>query len=75
MKASELAAVLMQFPEHEVVMASDSEGNGYSPVAAIDEAHYLPETAWSGDLVDDEWLNEDGEVAGCYPAFFLWPTN
>jgi hypothetical protein len=43
-----------------VVMSKDAEGNGYSPLAVAEEAMYLAETTWSGEvyLTPEELVEE-----------------
>jgi len=45
MKAKELANILMEHPEHEVIIASDAEGNSYSPIDGFEES------SWDGESV------------------------
>lgn len=72
-------------PDALVVMFKDGEGNNVSPLYEATAGHYVPDTAWTGDIVfltlTDE-LRElgyaekdayDGEDA--QPAVCLWPVN
>jgi len=55
MKIRELIELLQALPQdHDVVMSSDSEGNSYSPLRVVAEAHYRPETPCSGVLDEGE---------------------
>lgn len=55
MKVSELMAALADFPpDAMVVCQSDAEGNGYSPLAGVDEGDYVAESTWAGYIVDKE---------------------
>ncbi len=43
-----------------VICQKDPEGNGYSPLSDADEnAMYLPNSTWSGDVFDTRWSAED----------------
>lgn len=65
MKIRELIAHLQgENPEHIVVMASDAEGNNFSPLCDVSVNRYEAETTWHGELTD-----------GKINAFVLWPTN
>ena len=59
-------------PNRVVVMASDSEGNSYSPLSSVNPFRYLPDTTWSGEV-----YNEDDEElpVGTKAALVLYPTN
>ncbi len=75
MKVSELIELLMDYddPEEdiEVVIASDGEGNSYSPLSGVGSCYYIPDTTWSGSLADeDEEIPEDAK-----PAIVLYPVN
>lgn len=44
-----------------VVLASDAEGNSHSPLSCIDQAMYLPDSTYSGDVyATPEELTEPG---------------
>lgn len=67
-----------------VVLAKDSEGNGFSPLDEAAHAMYLADTTWSGEhYMTEEQVaadpdadeEEDGPPDGSVPAVFLWPTN
>ena len=65
----ELITRLMQAdPDAIVVMASDAEGNGYSPLSDVERAFYRPNTSWSGDVVESD-------EGGVFPAAVLYPVN
>ena len=59
-----------------VIIAKDASGNGYSPLAGVEDAYYLAESTWSGELVSDEDL-EDGEEIDpdAVPVVVLGPVN
>lgn len=66
-----------------VVLAKDGEGNGYSPLAEVEDAMYLAESTWSGEhyltaeqvAADPECGEDDEAPDDAVPAVFLWPTN
>jgi len=69
-----------------VIMSSDREGNGHSPLSDISTAAYLPDSTWSGDIGLDRLesltneLREDGYgkedvITDGQKAIVLWPTN
>jgi len=73
MTVSDLIELLQAFPgETQVVMSADAEGNAFSPLDEAELARYLPDSTWSGELVDD-W--EDDPDDKTIPAVFLWPVN
>lgn len=65
-----------------VVLATDAEGNGFSPLSVIDDALYEAHNAFSGDWYatdqmraqnpENDW---DEAPDSTVPAVFLWPTN
>ena len=61
MKVKELIEILKTCdPELKVVLSSDGEGNSYSPVDGYnDKYYYFPESAWSGEVLSKEDLEED----------------
>jgi hypothetical protein len=76
----ELKAVLESLnPEMLVVLSSDVEGNGYSPLDAYGLGDYCPESTWSGEFYtnDDPGLDLDvfEEDTNCRRAVALWPVN
>lgn len=64
-----------------VILARDAEGNGYSPVAAADDALYEAESTYSGQFYASPEMRaaEPGEwdeaPDSAVRAIFLWPTN
>ncbi|MEZ0089997.1 hypothetical protein [Streptacidiphilus sp. EB129] len=66
-----------------VVMSKDGEGNGFSPLAQVEDAMYRAETTWSGEhylteeqvAADPEYGEDDLAPDDAVPAVFLWPTN
>ncbi len=75
MKVSELIELLMDYddPEEdiEVVLASDAEGNSYSPLSGAYSCYYVADTTWSGYLADEtEQMPEEARL-----AIVLFPVN
>ena len=66
-----------------VVMAKDGEGNGFSPLAEVEDAMYDADSTYSGDryMTDAEYtaLDDPDDYSqapeSAVPAVFLWPTN
>lgn len=89
MKLKELRKLINKLPstldECEVICQKDSEGNGYSPLAGVDEeAIYTAETTYSGEVVSTIWTAEEAcmgkdeweEFKNKNPrAIILYPTN
>ena len=87
MKVGELIRQLQEYPvETLVVMAEDSEGNGFSPLAEACDALYVPTSTWSGETHAGRKLTSELEAAGygeedCYDGddaldvVMLWPTR
>lgn len=87
MKVKELLELLRGIdPEREVILQKDAEGNGYSPLVGVDDnAAYIPDTTWSGD-VRRQTLSEADIARGfgeddltadpsAVPALVLYPVN
>ena len=65
-----------------VVLATDAEGNGFSPLATVADALYEAHNAFNGQWYataeqravadEDEW---DPAPDSAIPAVFLWPTS
>lgn len=72
MKVSELISILSQFePDAEIVLSSDSEGNGFAPVDEVSEGLYSP--SGRGELYN---LNERAEAgADAINAIVLYPLD
>lgn len=67
MKSHELARLLLEQPDVELIVQKDAEGNGYSPLAGIEfDVVYVPESTWSGEVysrrhtASDNCMTEDG---------------
>ena len=87
MTVKELIKELKDYPQDAlVVMSTDEEGNGHSPLDALNEEVYVadpdgrgqvyvartltPELKEQGYTEEDCYDEEDGQV-----AVVLWPTN
>lgn len=70
MKVRELVKDLLELDQDfDVIIAKDTEGNGYSPMSSpITTGRYTPETTWAGEF-------EDSDTAMSINAICLWPTN
>jgi len=57
MKLKELKSLLNEMDdEMEVILQKDGEGNGYSPLAGVDNnGIYFPDTPWSGEVYSLDW--------------------
>ena len=83
MTVFELMAALSELnPDALVVLSSDRDGNGHSPLDVVDQSTYVPENTWSGELWDPEYdeADEKDEEAwerpeGAVPCVVLWPVN
>ena len=64
MTVQELIAELKKLPpESQVIMQKDAEGNGYSPLAAVDgNAIYQADTTWHGHVMSTDWTADEA----CY---------
>lgn len=60
MKSHELAKILLEAPDCELIMQKDSEGNGYSPMAGIDfDVVYVPDSTWAGEVFSTRHTADD----------------
>jgi len=84
MNAGELIKYLKGFdPETEIVLQKDSEGNGYSPLAGVDDGYYVPDSTWSGDFYDPSFTADDccmdddefAEMQNRPRSIVLYPVN
>jgi hypothetical protein len=84
MKVRDLIAVLQKMDQdREVIMASDAEGNSFSPLVKIDTAAYRASRTWGGEIGLEELTDDDRELGFCeddvledgVPAVVLCPTN
>ena len=64
MKVKELIEILSNVnQESEVILQKDAEGNGYSPLrGADDDAVYIPDSTWSGDVYSMDWSADDAAM-------------
>ena len=64
MKVKELIEELSKLdPESQVILQKDAEGNGYSPLYAVDgDAVYLSDSTWSGDVYSTNWTADDADM-------------
>jgi hypothetical protein len=60
-KVKELMEELAKFSaDAEVILQQDAEGNGYSPLYAVDhDAVYVAKNTYSGDVYSTEWTASD----------------
>lgn len=66
----------------EVVLSSDAEGNGHSPLGGYWRCAYRAENTWSGEVgyepgaeLPDGYDPEDDVIHDGVPALVLQPTN
>lgn len=84
MNVKELKEILNKTNDNDlVVMSKDAEGNGYSPLSAIEECIYEAECTWEGqiglrrltpELIKEGYCEEDLLEDGVN-AIVLYPTN
>jgi hypothetical protein len=78
MTKKELIELLIDIPdEFIVILASDGEGNGYSPLADYNMGLYIPDSAYSGEVITEGNLDgfEDKERDMAESCIVFWPTN
>jgi len=84
MKVKELKKLLETVDDNRlVIMAKDGEGNGYSPLAEIDDCStYKADSTWSGEIGIEKLtpeLKKQGysklDMCGGVKALVLWPIN
>ena len=69
MTVKQLIKKLQDLPQNAlVVMSKDSEGNSFSPLSEGSTEWYVPDSSYSGDLVEEK-------EKGAKQAVVLWPTN
>lgn len=60
MKSHELAKMLLENPDVELIMQKDAEGNGYSPLEGIEfDVVYVADTLYSGEVYSKEYAAKD----------------
>lgn len=72
MKVKQLIELLKHFDGNlQVILAKDSEGNGYSPAYSVDVCGYAAENSYSGEVCNE------GEIdyLGYNKAILIGPTN
>lgn len=84
MTVKELKKILKGIDDDRIViLQKDAEGNGYSPLAGLDdECNYRADSTWSGDVgyekltpeLEERGYSEDDIVDGA-PALILYPIN
>ena len=63
MNIRELRKILKDYPDDtEVILQSDAEGNGYSPLSCSGAGYYIPENTWSGCVYDADWTHADADM-------------
>lgn len=86
MTVGELADYLVGQPRDRlIVLAKDAEGNGYSPLSAAEEAIYVADSTWSGEIYvtpeevadpESDYAEEDGAPEdGAERVVLLGPVN
>lgn len=63
MTVQELRDALKDLPDDmQVILQKDGEGNGYSPLAAVDaDAIYVADSTWSGDVYSTSWTADEAD--------------
>lgn len=64
MLVKDLIAALQGLPpDTEVILQRDSEGNGYSPLAAVDaNCVYVADTTWHGEVYDLDLMADEHDL-------------
>lgn len=63
MRSHQLAQLLLEKPDVELIMQKDAEGNGYSPCSGVDfDVIYRPETTYYGTVYDTSWSAEEADL-------------
>lgn len=76
MRVAALRALLAEAADDLlVVLAKDSEGNGFSPLAEGELGLYVPESGWSGDVPHPDDAAGYQDEPGAESAVVLWPVN
>ena len=83
MRVKDLKKLLEKVDENRIIiMSKDGEGNGFSPLADLEESSYLADSTWSGEVgiekltpvLKKKGYSEEDVVYG-KPALVLWPIN
>lgn len=73
MNIGQLKYLIAELPDDlEIVMANDTEGNGYSPLDEAVNGRYIANSTWSGDVIHPDGWNDYPDAT---PALVLWPVN
>jgi hypothetical protein len=89
MTVAQLRAQLADLPDDmPVVMAADAEGNSHSPLECAEQAMYVAETTWSGDVYctneelaqkmaepNSPWTADDAAPDDAVRVLLLGPVN
>ena len=63
MKSHELAKLLLENPDAELICQKDAEGNGYSPLRGVDfNVVYVPCSTWRGEVYSTDWSADDADM-------------
>jgi len=70
MTVKELIEALLEMPQDaRIILQKDSEGNGYSPLYAVDgECVYTEESNWAGSVLSTWWSHEEA----CFDSAEEW---
>ena len=74
----ELKLMLDEYDDNRiVVIATDGEGNSFSPLDNVGWGVYFADSTWVGDFVDADDLEADEDINTdeSEPAIVLWPAN
>ena len=75
-KLHELESQDSEVLEYEVIMSKDGEGNNFSPLSDFSESIYIPDSTWSGDVINQQDAEEFGLDKDTKPnCIVLWPVN
>lgn len=84
MKVKQLKKLLEKIDDDRIVVLSkDGEGNGFSPLADLDDnSTYAADSTWSGEIGIEKLTPEmrkqgysSADTNNGVPALVLWPTN
>ena len=85
MRTHELAKLLLEYPDMEVIMQKDEEGNGYKPLRGVDfdcmfdkETEEVFSTEWSAEdagFEEDDWEEFKNNTPTCAVLFPGWFYN
>lgn len=86
MKVKDLIKELEKLdPNLQVILQKDGEGNGYSPLCGVEEAVYVPDSTYSGQVhslkytADDTGIEEEQwknlKKSKKNRCLVMWPIN